>query len=219
MGGIGSGAQTRPRVLGLAELIAEEMDAALTASPTLKTLTERQQRFVVALAVQSVRNLGEAAQVAGYSDKDQQALWRKGSALARHPKIALACVEIARARLGSAAPFAAETLLKLADSPDEKIRLRATTEILSRVGVSGVQEVHVKTEDVTKPVPISKEAAEEFLARAAALGLIGIAPLAISPPEPAGPVEDADFVEVERSRGRDAPQPSRTQTPTEVGLP
>lgn len=116
--------------------------------PYMRALTERQQRFVVAMVELGGQNNTRAALLAGYANNDslRSQAWRLASDL----KVQAAIHEVSMARLHSGKILAVSRLLELVNSNDEKVAHKAAVSLMDRTGLHAVSEHNVKTQDVSK---------------------------------------------------------------------
>lgn len=117
--------------------------------PAMSALTEKQRRFVLAMAADPFGNATDWARAAGYSDVKEGAKVR-GHGCMHSPKVEAAVLEFSRSMLGTVGPIlATQVMLRAAANPKGKNRLRAAEMIANRVGLHEVQEVHVRRTDET----------------------------------------------------------------------
>jgi hypothetical protein len=124
--------------------------------PAMLRLTEKQRKYVLAMAAAPFDTPPSWARAAGYSD-------HKGRArvaafyLVRDAKVQEAVLEIGKALLGTTGPvIAASVLLRIAKDPEHPKQLRAALEIADRVGMHPIQEVHVHRTDETIEAKIER---------------------------------------------------------------
>jgi hypothetical protein len=116
--------------------------------PAMRALEPMQQRFVVALAEFGDDNHTRAAKMAGYTDSEH--LKCTAYRLASNPKVQAAIQEVCLGRLHGGKILAVSKLIELAHSVDQKIALKAATELMNRTGLHAVSEHNVKTQDVSR---------------------------------------------------------------------
>lgn len=120
--------------------------------PAMKALTERQQKFVIALLDNGGRNLSRAAADAGYSVTGNSA-GTAGYNLAHHPKVQEALLEVSKARLRTyglqASSFLAECIDN--DGLSAKDRMRAALAIMDRTGLNAMTEHKTTIEHSVDP--------------------------------------------------------------------
>jgi len=113
-------------------------------------LTERQQKFVVAVAESGTDNYTRCAREAGYSTDSEGALRVAAHRLIHDSKIQEAFQEYTAAALKGGAPLALRAVIEIASDPQHKDRLRAAQTILDRTGHHATSEHTVKVQDVSR---------------------------------------------------------------------
>lgn len=116
--------------------------------PAMRSLTEMQQRFVMAALSSPLSSQTEWAKAAGYSDVAEGA---KVTAcrLMQSPKIQAAIFEVSVGHFRAAGPLLAATgLVRIAANPEHKDHFRALESIADRVGMPKTTEHHVRVDDV-----------------------------------------------------------------------
>jgi len=106
------------------------MDPA-TFGPAMLDLTEKQQRYVIALLETGGTNETQAALMAGYGTGYETRAYE----LSRNPKVLAALREEADKRLRSGALLAASKLIEIAMDKQHKDQFKACTELLNRGGL------------------------------------------------------------------------------------
>lgn len=120
--------------------------------PAFSQLTERQQRFIIALlqygAGKGKRSM--CARAAGY-EGDDATIAVTAHRLFHDKKVQAALRQVASTELISTSLMAIETIRSLAEnSTDEKVKLKAAIELADRTGFAVEQVINVKHEDVNK---------------------------------------------------------------------
>ena len=118
--------------------------------PKMSALTERQQRFVVALALQGSRDFTAAARSAGYSPDKPTVAQVTGSRLAHDPRIQEAMFEYAQRQMQTGGLIAVDIVMDIATNPQHKDQLKAAVALLDRTGLHAKSEHKVTVEDVSK---------------------------------------------------------------------
>lgn len=153
------------------ELLNAE-DIALVGNKSLgvamRSLNERQRRFVDYLLESGTSNISRAARAAGYSGNDNT-IYVTASRLAHDPKIQAAIREESGRRLNTGSIMAVSRLLSIAESSiDQKTALRAIEMILNRTGLHATSEHKV---DVTHRTGEEADMVKRVGQLATALGL------------------------------------------------
>jgi len=165
--------------------------------PAMLELTEKQQKFVVALLETGGTNEAGAAQIAGYGT----GYATRSYELARNPKVLAALREEADKRIRSGALLAASKLLVIARNDTHKDQLKAIDMLLNRAGMIVQTQHKVTVEDNRTP--------EEVVARTAALAkALGLDPSKVLASVGIDYV-DAEFREVPKVM-LETPQETRT---------
>jgi phage terminase small subunit len=113
--------------------------------PAMRALTEKQQRYVLAMLADPFGNATQWARAAGYSDKSEGA---KVAAFhnAHNPLIEAAANEVARQYLGTMGPvLGVAVAMRIARDAKHPKQLRAAEMLLNRVGLHEKTEHHVVT--------------------------------------------------------------------------
>ncbi len=162
--------------------------------PAMAKLTVMQRNFVLAIMAQGDRNATRAAEAAGYSADNQNALRASASRLWHDEDIQAAIYEETVKRLKGLLPAAVQTIGDILENPQEAgaTRLKAATTIMDRAGIHAVTE-HVNTEVQIGSDP---DRLKRIVSMANRLGLpldklLGARLAALAPP-----VTDTEFVEV-----------------------
>lgn len=150
--------------------------------PAMSALTEKQQRFVLAILTIPGCSHSRAAREAGYSSEKGGDRVR-GHECAHNPAVQMALREEAGKRLNSMSVIAANVMMDimLADETSPKDKLKAAMAVLDRTGFAAAQTINVN-KNVTDN---SGKAIMERIQRAAdALGvdpgtLLGTAPMKV----------------------------------------
>lgn len=125
------------------------MTDELEYGPAMAALTEKQRRFVLAMASDPFGSAAAWARAAGYSDKSEGAKVY-GHYLLYSPKIEEAVLEVGRSMMTTVGPvLAAHAMLRAAANPRHPKHLRAAEMLANRVGLHEVQEVRVRRTDET----------------------------------------------------------------------
>ena len=167
--------------------------------PRMSTLSEKQQRFVMAM-IQTGGNRVRSALLAGYGEKsgtpDQRyrAAAMTGSRLAHDEDIIAAVQEQAEKMMKAGAIKAAAVMIELMDSPDPKVRQKAASETLAISGIQGIAKQEIKVEHSNQSTAellkfIKDAAREQGLDPRKLLGQVGVDPNIL----------DAEFTEVPKS--------------------
>jgi Terminase small subunit len=107
--------------------------------PAMRALTDKQQRFVVAMIETGTWNMTECARIAGYSGNDNT-MKQRAFELTHSQKIADALEEMVRKSLKSGAAIAQRVLFEIALDPTHKDRLKAAENLLNRSGLHAMTE-------------------------------------------------------------------------------
>jgi phage terminase small subunit len=161
-------------------------------SPAMRSLNEKQRRFVIAMVEYPNCTQAQAARIAGYSDVKEGAKVQ-GHLCAHNPSVQQAIREVAGLRLGSYSVMAAEAVARVFMDPEaeDKDILKAAGMILDRTGYGAMQTINVNK----TVVDTTTKGIEERIARAMErLARLGDKPLEQIP----APVE-AEFSEVKES--------------------
>lgn len=111
--------------------------------PAMSKLSEKQQRYVLAMLADPFGNPTRWARAAGYSDASD-ACKVKGHYLSHNPKIDAAADEVAKQYLGTMGPIlGVATVMRIARNPRHPKQLRAAEMLLNRVGLHEKTEHHV----------------------------------------------------------------------------
>jgi hypothetical protein len=162
-----------------------------TLGPAMRALTEKQRRFVLAMASDPFGNAASWARAAGYSDTKEGAKVR-GHHLIHDPRVEEAVREYATSSLGTLGPMlAASGMLRIAKNPRHPKHLRALELIANRVGM------HEKTEH--KVTVDHGDRSPEGIERRIANALTRLEKLGRLPALP--PVVEVDFETVDDGSG------------------
>jgi phage terminase small subunit len=112
--------------------------------PAMAILTERQQKFVLAMVTIPGCTFKRAAVEAGYSDVADGAKVR-GHYLAHQPAVQAAIREEAGRRLNSLSLLAANTMMAVMEDPEapHRDKMKAASAVLDRTGFAMTQNVNV----------------------------------------------------------------------------
>src|SRR5438045_651247 len=114
--------------------------------PAMRALTDRQRKFVLAMAADPFGSAAAWARAAEFSDKSQAAKVT-GHRLKHDEKVQKAITELARTHLQTFGPMLATAgLLRIASDPKHKNHLRALEMLANRVGLHETTEHHVTVE-------------------------------------------------------------------------
>lgn len=170
--------------------------------PAMRALgSDRQRRFVYAFVMDGGRNYQRAYLEAGFSPGTVNAATVNAWKLAHDERIQAAIREESYKRLGRTGAAAADFLASVVENPDMKtaMRMKASLEILNRIGIHAMTEHKVTVEKKMNP----QEKIDHAMRLAQALGLdpaklLGAAGVKALP-EPVSdtsePIEDAVVVE------------------------
>jgi phage terminase small subunit len=125
------------------------LPAANELGPAMACCTEKQQRFVLALA-QVGGNAKKACLLAGYSpgdDANHNHLGVEGWRNMHNKKVLAAIREVADQRIHGGGILAASVLVEIAMDPMHKDRLKAAVELANRGGLEHVQKHEVLHKD------------------------------------------------------------------------
>jgi hypothetical protein len=140
----------------------------------------------------------DAADFAGYSNSSDDVLKNAGSRLAHIPAVQDAIVECSRLLLRAEGPQSIRELIRIRDNgEDDKVRLRASTELLDRMG--GLSSMTQHTLDVVHHNMSNAEKDARILQLAAELGLdeTSAQKLLIDPNAPKTKAKLNDYIEAE----------------------
>lgn len=165
--------------------------------PAMRALgSDRQRAFVFAYVMGGGRNYRAAYIEAGYTAANNNVVGVEAYKLAHDDRILAAIREESAKRLGRAGAAAADFLARIVEDEDMKktLRLKASLEVLNRIGIHAMTEHKVTVEKRMNP----QEKIEHAMALAKALGLdpkklLGQA--GVSLPSP-GRVEGSDMSEI-----------------------
>lgn len=167
--------------------------------PAMRALgSDRQRAFVFAFVMGGGRNYKAAYLEAGYSPGTHNAAAVEAYKLAHDDRIQAAIREESAKRLGRAGAAAADFLARVIEDEDMKtgLRMKASLEILNRIGIHAMTEHKVTVEKKMNP----QEKIDHAVALAKALGLdpqklLGAAGVALPPPvSDTSEIEDATIV-------------------------
>lgn len=121
-----------------------EQVAAIEYGPAMRALTDKQQKFVLAMGANPFGSRAEWAIAAGYSNVKDGAKVRAHELL-HDPKISAAVFEVTRQLLTTVGPLmATEALLRAVADPKNKQHIKAAELIGNRVGLHEVREIKVE---------------------------------------------------------------------------
>ncbi len=116
--------------------------------PAMLELTEKQRKFVLAMAADPLGNATKWARTAGYSQESQGSIRVAGCKVLHDEKVQAAAREVAAAHLNLFGPILASTgLLRIAKNPKHKDHTRALEMIANRVGLHETTEHRVTVDD------------------------------------------------------------------------
>ena len=104
-----------------------------TTEPTIPGLTPLQSRFVRCYVEHGDGNATSAALAAGYAASSAAAM---GYRLLRKPEVAGAIHTETISAIGSVAPSALKTMVRLLDAPSAFVRQQAAADLLNRAGLA-----------------------------------------------------------------------------------
>ncbi len=117
--------------------------------PAFSQLTEKQKRFVLAMASDPFGSHAEWARNAGYSDVAEGARV-SAHRLMQNERIQAATLEVAKGNLQTVGPaLATAVLLEIAADRNHRDQMRAAELIANRVGLHETQEIHVTHSNLT----------------------------------------------------------------------
>lgn len=129
--------------------------------PAMRSLNEKQRRFVVAHLELGCRNQTQAAILAGYtSESSMKSVTVQGSRLARDPRVVAAMREETERRLKSNAAVAASALVEIASDPMAKDRFKAADALLKHSGFIVPTRAEVVVKDQRTQDDLIREATE-----------------------------------------------------------
>jgi phage terminase small subunit len=105
------------------------------ATGAMSQLTEKQQKFVIALLETGGQNNAEAARIAGYSQTNINGCAIEANRLLRKPKVIAAIKEEAERRIHGGVLLGASVLVEIAGDKLHKDRFRAASALLDRGGM------------------------------------------------------------------------------------
>lgn len=149
--------------------------------PKMLALNERMRAFVMAVVENPGITQGKAARLAGYSASSDVLLRKTGHFLMHDERILAAIHEVASQRLRSSSLMAADVLVTLLGSADEKIQLKAAGMLLDRTGFGAQQNINIHQ---TVTDQSGKAVMDRIKRAAAALGvdagqLLGVEPMKV----------------------------------------
>jgi len=170
--------------------------------PAMRELTEKQQRFVVALLETGGTNEYQAARLAGYGEMGART---RSYELARNPRVLAAIKEEALKRMQSGALMAASELYLIAGDRTHKDQLKAIDMLLNRGGLIvetkhtlTVQDNRTDDEIVARAAKFMKEMGMDPKAALARVGVEYVEAefVEVTKPLPAEPTVDdlSDFL-------------------------
>jgi hypothetical protein len=137
------------------EGIAGKRHPVWDQGPAFAALTDREQRFVLAMAADPFAGAAGWARAAGYACHDGAKV--TGHRVLKRGKVEAAVFEVARSLMGTVGPLlAANVMLRIASDSEHPRQLRAAEMIADRVGMHSIQEVHVSRTDETLEGKISR---------------------------------------------------------------
>jgi hypothetical protein len=111
--------------------------------PAMRALTEKQQRYVLAMLADPFGNPTKWARAAGYSDASGGAKV-KAHYLSHDPRIEAAVQEVARTALNGRGPLLGlAVVMRAAANPKDKNHFKAGVALLNRTGFHETTEHHV----------------------------------------------------------------------------
>lgn len=108
----------------------------------MRALTEKQRGFVMAIIENPGITQGKAAELAGYQNSPG-GMRVTGHLLAHDERVLAAIHEVAGQRMRSSSLMAADVLVQLLGSGDEKVQLKAAGMLLDRVGFGAQQNINI----------------------------------------------------------------------------
>jgi phage terminase small subunit len=124
--------------------------------PCMAVLTERQRKFVLAMASDPYGSQASWARAAGYSNANE-ACRTRAFELLRDPRIEAATFEVARAVMATVGPvLAMHVLTQTAADPKHPQQVRAAELIANRTGFSEKQQIEVVHRDLTGDALIAR---------------------------------------------------------------
>ena len=113
----------------------------------MRSLTEKQRKFVIAMANDPLGNAAKWARAAGYSDH-KEAAKVAGHMNLHNEAVRAAAFEIAQETMLTIGPILATTgLIRMAKNPRHKHHARAVEALANRVGLHEVQEIRHRHSD------------------------------------------------------------------------
>lgn len=141
--------------------------------PAMAALTEKQRRFVLAMASDPFGNAKRWAIAAGYSDVKDGAKVR-GHFLVHDPRIEAAVMEVARGTINAVGPIlAVSVMLRAAANKKHPKHLRAAEMIANRVGLHETTEHVVNVNHSDRTGAALAKRIQEFA------GMLGLDPAAL----------------------------------------
>jgi hypothetical protein len=137
----------------------------LTFGPAMRSLTEKQRNFVLAMLDEPLAAHHRWAERAGYGGRNE-VLRVTACQLLQMPKIQAACLECGREFLHGIGPIVAATgLLKIASTPDHPKHFAALESIADRVGMPKTTEHRVLVDDARRDPAVLVGRIQELAAR------------------------------------------------------
>jgi hypothetical protein len=127
-----------------------------THGPAMSALSERQRKFVLAMASDPYASAASWARAAGYSNANA-ACRTRAFELLRDPRVEAATFEVARAVMATVGPvLATHVLMRTAANPDHPMQVKAAELIANRTGFSEKQQIEVTHRDLTGEALIAR---------------------------------------------------------------
>lgn len=157
--------------------------------PKMRALNERQRAFVMAIIEHPGITQGKAAELAGYQNSPGGHRV-KGHLLAHDERVIAAIHEVAGQRMRSSSLLAADVVVQLLGSSDEKIALKAAGMLLDRVGFGAQQNININQH-------VTDNSGKALMERIRALSQrLGLDEQKLLGGKPAAPVVEGEFSEV-----------------------
>ena len=161
----------------------------------MKSCTDLERQFVIALLMQPSADYAEAARAAGYSDSSKNMLNVAGHTVFHRPRVQEAIREEADRRIRGGAILGASVLIEIARNSLHKDQYKAAVELLNRAGMLVATEHKVT---VSRPED-EKQMVERIMHLALQLGLDGRKLLGSAAPGLAPPI-DVEYTVIEPSK-------------------
>lgn len=167
--------------------------------PAMLALPNASMRAYVVGRVFYGLNRARAAEAAGYSTATPDVAKVQGYRLEHDERIQAAIAEESRKLMRSQGPRSIRTLIKIRDdkAAENKDRIKAATELLSRAGLNAVTEGHITVEHKLTPAQQDRRILE--LARELGLSETEARKMLVDPSK----VIDAEYEEVPADAGRE----------------